>query len=298
MAQLNGSLGWIGVADEAVAYGTIGVIGDMEYLQGISAKATFNRNWIDTPTLGSDAPAIGLATSTHALLDIVTAHTNVEADLATLYGVGSASSSSVYDFADPAVDMTSLSAYFDMQGAEWDAVGCMPTKYVWNFSNSGPATLTTSFICQSMALWGGAARTEAVPPASEIVLPAGLTTFTIGGTAVAGVTGGSVTVERKLTGMERQALGTAILRQPILDGSSGPSIKITASFNCELDAALGNNTVAEIADILSATTSGAVVFSTFAIAGAQLIGDIPEAGRGLRTCTLNYNCTGLSVTTT
>lgn len=291
MSQFDRSLGWIAFADESVAYGTLGT--SLVYQQGISVSPTYNETRVVPPVLGSNAASTGTRLGSHFSGTVTLAHTDEQDDIGLLYGhFGSVATSTYTMGGTPAYD--SLSLFYDLNGVEYDVAGCIGRSLTWTLNNQDFSTVAVDLIGRAPVKYSGSARTPSIPPATELVTPAALSTFTIGGTAVAGITGATVTFSRQITGMERQVLGSANLRQPVIFGRP----TVTASFTLELDDDTGNDTVAVIDDLLADSAGQTIVLDNFSIAGAKVLGDLPELARGLGTVTVRVSGTGLTVVTT
>lgn len=290
MAQFDRSLGWVALAAESVAYGTLGA--SLVYQHGISVTPTFNEARVIPPVLGSVAAATGTRLNSNFTGTVTLAHTDEGDDVGVLYGHFGSLFTTTYTFGGtPAND--SLSLFYDLNGVEYDVPGCIGRSITWTLNNQDFSTVAVDLIGRAPVKYAGATRSPSLPPATELVKPSDLATFTIGGTNVFGITGATITYSRQVTGMERQRLGSAILAEPCIYGRP----TITASFNLELDDATGNDTVDLIDDLLADTAGANIVLDNFALTACKVMGDMPELARGLGNVNLRVQATGLSVIT-
>jgi len=290
MAPFNRSLGWVAFADESVAYGTLGA--SLVYQHGLSVSPTYNEIRVVPPVLGSVAISTGLRLGANFSGSVTLAHTDEADEVGVIYNHLASVSGGVYTFSGtPTSD--SLSLFYDLNGVEYDVAGCVASQISWTLNNQDISNVTVELIGRAPVKYAGAPRTPTYPPVSELVTPAALTTFTVGGDTVAGITGASITFSRQITGMERMTLGTSILRQPV--AFDRPSI--SASFSLDLDDSTGNDTVSLIDDLLADATGFTIVLDNFSLTGCKVVGDMPELTRGLGSMNLRVMATSLEVTT-
>jgi len=304
MAWIDGSLGWLGFANEAVAYGPLGAT-EVEQ-QGISCRINDGRNRISPPTLGSVAPDVGsLIVYTAPTVQCQLAYSHEYDDVGVLYntcanGAGAAGSHNFVDTPD-ATSVSVLAAYRDTAGTaivEYDVLGCIPRKIQWNLLNNGPSTIDVELPGKSFSAYEGSARTVNLPPDSEIVLPGSLqSTFTMSGPATNTFTSlksATIVWERPMLTTERIRLGASMIPQPVTTDRIG----ISGTFVLEFDTATNNDTLDIVTAFLANTSLGTVVVDRFTIGGAVMMGDIPELARGMRDLTVNWKATSLALVTT
>jgi hypothetical protein len=290
MAQIDRSLGWVALAAESVAYGTLGA--SLVYQQGISVSPTFNEVRTIPPVLGSVSASTGVRLASNFSGNVTLAHTDEGDDVGVLYGHFGSLSTATYTFGGTPVN-DSLSLFYDLNGIEYDVAGCYSSSITWTLANQDFSAVSFDLIGRAPVKYAGAPRTPSLPPATELVKPVDLTTFTVGGAAIAGISAATITYSRQITGMERQRLGTAVLAQPCVYGRP----TITASFTLELDDATGNDTIELIDDLLADTAGANIILDNFAIGGCKVVGDMPELARGLGTINLRVQAASLSVIT-
>jgi hypothetical protein len=293
MAQSNGSLGWIAIASEAVAYGTLGAT--LVYQHGIECGLKFQSTRVKPPILGSNAPHVGLQLLSHVEGPVTLGMSRSRAIIGNVYAHLASLTTNDYSFTGTPT-VPSLSVFADYSGVEYDTAGCIVRGITWDLRGGADfSRITLDMIGQTQVKYAGAARTPSVPADSALTIPSGLTTFTIGGTAVGSLKSATIGVQRSVSGADRQRMGSALIPQPNI-GADRPVI--TATFNVELNTATGDNTVAELDDLLSNTTIGDVVCSDFTLSGCYLLGEIPQLSRGFIEVPLQVGATGLVVTTT
>lgn len=291
MAQFDRSLGWVALADEAVAYGTLGT--SLVYQQGISVSPTFNEVRTIPPVLGSVSASTGVRLASNFSGTVTLAHTDEGDDVGVLYGHFGSVSSGTYTFGGTPV-YDSLSLFYDLGGVEYDVAGCVASSVTWNLVNQDFSTVAFDLIGRAPVKYSGSARTPSLPPATELVKPVDLATFTVGGTPIAGISGATITYSRQVTGMERQRLGTSVLAEPCIYGRP----TITATFTLEMDDATGNDSLDTIDNMLADAAGANIVLDNFALGGCKVVGDMPELSRGLGSVSLRVQATSLAVVTT
>lgn len=294
MGQFNGDLGWMATSPEDSAYGTAGLVGDMQYQHGISASLKWNENRSIPPTIGSTDAHAGIQLATWWAGTWTLGHTDEQDDIGEIYANVASESSQVYTMGGTP-SKTSLTYFADLNGVEYDFDGGIVQGITWNLSASEFSTVDLELIGQGVAKWGGASRTPTRPPATEIITPGDLSTFTIGGTSLAGcVKGATIKWGWPTTDIGRQRLGSTELPQPIRVDRQ----VVTATFNLELDDATSADTVDVLDDLLSNTTLGTIILDNFAMSGCDATGELPDLAAGLIDVTLSVVGTGLIVTTT
>lgn len=283
------SLGWIALAAEST-YGTLGT--SLVYQQGISVQPTFNRTRVVPPVLGSVTPHVGRTMNSSWSGTVTLGHTDEGDDIGLLYGHFGSVSTGDYTFGGtPVTD--SLSLFYDLNGVEYDVAGGVASGLTWTLNNQDYSRVAVQMAGRAVTKYSGATRSPSLPPASELVTPGDLSTFTVGGTAVAGITGGSITYTRNVTGMDRQRLGATTMPQPELHGRA----VIEATFNLELDDTTGNDTVALIDSLLADSSAGTIIANNFELSGCHPIGDLPVLERGMGPVSYKVQATGLVVST-
>jgi hypothetical protein len=196
--------------------------------------------------------------------------------------------------------VASLSAFLNYGSAtlEYDYTGLVARSIAWDLRGDGQySTITLDMIGQAVVENNTDRGSISHPADSLLTIPSGLTTFTVnydGATAVGSLKSAQIAVERSVSGMERQRMGAAILPQPVI-GNERPVIR--ATFNLEMSAATGNNTVALLARWLSGSTLGTITCSDFVLTGCQPVGEFPSLERGFIDHPLQVEATGLVVTT-
>lgn len=293
MAQFNGDLGWIATSPEAVAYGTAGILGDMVYHHPISASLKLQENRSVPPTLSTFYHA-GVRLATWIDGSVTIGHTDQQAEMGDIYSHMASVSSTDYTFGGtPTID--SLTFFCDIDDVEYDFTGCIVRGITWNLSASEYSTVNLDVIGQAVAKWGGAARTPTTHDTAEIVTPGDLSTFTIGGTSLAGcVKGATINWTWATTDIGRQRCGTTVIPQPLRVGRR----VVTATFNLELDDATNADTVDVLDDFISNTSLGTIILDEFTLAGCVATGELPDLSTGLTDVTLSVIGTGLLVGTT
>jgi hypothetical protein len=289
MAQFNGDLGWIAAAAEST-YGTLG--STLVYQQGISAALKLDENRSIPPVLGSVASDPGNRLASWIAGSISLGHSDEADDVGILYGNCGSVSTGTYNFGGTAVN-DSLSFFVDLDGVEYDFAGCVIQGITWNLSGGDYSTMDLDVIGRSVAKYAGAARTASLPPASEVVVPGDLSTFTVGGTAVGSLKSATINWSWPLSDIGRQRLGSTSLPQPARVGRQS----ITATFNVELNDDTGDDTVDLIDSYIADTALGQIVCDNFALSGCVMTGDLPDLAAGLRDVTISVTATGLLVIT-
>jgi len=293
MSQYNGSTGWIALAVEAVEYGTAGT--PLVYQHGLGCSLRLVEGRVKSPVLGSNAPDIGRRLNSYVEGGIELGLAASEAILGPLYRTMASEAGTIYSFTGtPAAD--SITAFVDYGGTEYDYTGLVTRSLTWQLNGAGEySTVSADFIGRAMTKYDGSARTTDIPAASGLTIPSGLTTFTVGGTDVASLKSATITVQRSVSGIERQRLGSAVLPQPII-GADRPVI--SATFNLELDAdgANDNDTIALLDDYLAGTSTGTIALGNFQMSGTQPVGEVPNLARGFVEFTLNVEATGMTIT--
>ena len=293
MSQFQGNLGWIAIGNEAAAYGTAAITDDMVYQHAIRSSMKPQETRIKSPALGSNSATTGLRILSWSSGQVTIGHSDEGDEVGVIYSHFGSLATATYTFGGTPT-VTSHTVFVDYNGVEYDFVGCCANSISWNLINNGVSTITLDYIGRYPSKYGGAARSPSLPPEAEIVVPGDLATFTIGGTAIGSCTLSTITFSHPFTGMERTPLGSAVLRQPIR--SDRPTI--TATFNVELDSADGNNTVAELDDLIGDGAPGAIVLDNFTLGGCKFVGEIPDLQAGLVGVTLSVEAESLTVVTT
>jgi len=292
MAWLNGSFGWLALGSEAVAYGTLAAT--PVYQHGVSSTLKLVEVRAVPPTLGGNAPHTGLRLASYVEGGVVLGMSRVRTVLGNIYAHMASLSTNDYSFTGTPT-VTSLSAFCDFGGVEYDYKGLIARSIAWELKGAGDySTISLDFIGQAQEKYSGAARSPSLPADSLLVTPVGLTTFTINGTVVNSCKLARISVERSVSGIDRQRLGSATLPQPVI-GNERP--RITATFEVELDTATSNNTVAELDKFYSDATLGTIIIKDHTLTGCQPIGTPPDLGRGFVPLTISVEATGLTVTT-
>lgn len=297
MAQFDRSLGWVAF-DTETSYGT--AEDSPVYQHGISVSPTYNEARPIPQTLGSNSAHVGRRINTHWSGSVTLGHSDEADDLEILYAHFGTDASVAHTWViGSTIENDSLTLLYDLNGVVFTVNGCIGSGITWNLANNDYSTCVVDLIGRAPTR-GDSSGSPTLPPASELVVPGDLGTFTVGGTAIAGIMGATISYTRQITGMDRQRLGSAVLPQPIIYGRP----TITATFNLELDDTTGNDTVAEIDEMLAnnlvgeaqAGTAGTIVLDNFTLTGCQMLGDLPELSRGLAPFTFRVAATGLSVT--
>lgn len=291
MAQFQGNLGYIAIGSEAVAYGTAAAA--PVYQHAISSNLKPMETRIKNPALGSNSASAGLRILTWSSGGVTIGHSDEGDEVGVIYAHFGSLSTATYSFGGTPT-VTSHTVFVGYEGLEYEFVGCCANSITWNLVNNGISTIALDYIGR-FPTKQTPVGSPTLPPEAEIVVPGDLATFTIGGTAVGSLTSATITFSWPFTGMDRTALGTSILRQPIR--SDRPTI--TATFNVELDDAVGNNVEAELDDLIADTAAGAIVLDQFALGGCVYqVESLPTLQSGLIPVTLSVEATSLLVTTT
>ncbi|RLA17026.1 MAG: hypothetical protein DRQ62_15405 [Gammaproteobacteria bacterium] len=294
MGQFNGDLGWMATAPEDSAYGTAGATIDMQYQQGISASLKWNENRNIPPTLGSTDAHPGIQLATWWAGTWLLGHTDEEDEVGEIYANVASVSSQVYTMGGTP-DKASLTYFTDLNGVEYVFDGGIVQGITWNLSASEFSTMSLDLIGQGVSKWGGASRTPTRPPATEIITPGDLGTFTIGGVSLAScIKGATINWAWPTTDIGRQRLGSTEIPQPIRVGRQ----TVAATFNLELDSGSNANTVDILDDLLDNSSLGTIILDNFTLGGCVATGELPDLASGLIDVTLSVAGTGLLVTTT
>ena len=291
MATPQGNLGWIAVADEAVAYGTIGA--SPVYQHGISSTMGFRASHATPRRLGL-AQGITQRGTSYADGEIVLALSHETNDLAVLYDVGGNDSTGTYTFgANTAPDEGSVSLFIDHGGVEYDYVGCKPTFYQWDIVPDAAATLTVGFVGQSVVKYVGAPRSPTLPPLTEIVMPSDIRQLVVNSNSLE-FKRATVRFECPKTSTERAAIGLAAIAEPVASGN----YVITGSIDLELDDTANNDTITVIDDLFTDGDQATIAFgSDISLATCYMTGEPPAQSEGLQLFTLNFMSPTLTVVT-
>ena len=251
---------------------------------------------IEPKLLGNVSPAQTVAYDTHMVSDgfqmAVPWKEAVAGPLFKNLAAETGAGPFLYDF-DDTPDTPSLCVIQDYGEGNYAIVstGCMINSLEFVFEPGNCGVINVQF--------NGASQAEkSSPPAvviplnSYISMPGDLSAFTVGGTAVA-PRSFKFRAEQPLTGADRKQYGSTAIKQPIPAGARFFGCDLTF----ELDDATGEDTVAELNDVLGGTDLGDIV-ATFGanniitLGTATALSGVPDVRSGVQEFTIP--CRGIS----
>ena len=291
MGSYLGDAGGIKVGKEAVAYGTVAAT--LVAQHPVSATLGTRVQRIAPTWLGVQANSSSKFALSYSDGELVVLHNPSRAVTGPIYEQLGKLTTNTYAFGTGVTpDAVSMSAQIDHGGYLAQYLGLVVNSIRWDFSMGEATKVTVGCIGRkgTKETWS-AAFTQ--PAESGIHMPSDLGTVTVGGTAVC-LLSGTITVSRPVTGADRICLGGTAIKQPQQNGRWS----VTGSFNCELSADSGNNTVAELDDYLANTALGDIVVDDWTLGTCYMVGDPPALGAGLATFPINVEALSLSLVTT
>lgn len=291
MASYIGDAGGIKVGKEAVAYGTLAA--SLIAQHPVSATLGDRVRRISPNHLGVQANSLSKFALGYSDGEIVVCHNPSRAVTGPLYEAMGKLTTNTFAFGTGvAPDATSLSVQIDHGGYLKQYLGCVVNSLRWEFSMTEATKLTVGLIGRkgTKETWS-AAFTQ--PAESGIHMPGDFGTVTVGGVAMC-LLSGTIEVTRPVTGADRICLGGTAIKQPQQSGRWS----VTGSFQCELSADTGNNTVGELDDYLAHTSLGDIVVDDWTLGTCYMVGDPPALGPGIATFPLNVEALSLALVTT
>lgn len=290
MASYLGDAGGITVGAEAVAYGTAAATFVPQH--PVSATLGTRVQRIAPTHLGVQANSLAKFATSYSDGELVVLHNASRAVMGPIYTQLGKLTTATYAFGTGVTpDAVSMSAKVDHGGLLMQYLGLVVNSIRWDFSMGEATKVTVGVIGRKGTKESFAAITQ--PAESGIHMPSDIGTVTVGGVAMC-LLSGSITVSRPLTGSDRVCLGGSTIKQPQQTGRWS----VTGSFNCEVSADTGNNTVGELDDYLAGTALGDIVLDDWTLGTCYMVGDPPALGSGLATFPMNVEALSLALVTT
>lgn len=289
MAVRIGDSGGIRVAPETT-YGTAGTVYVVQHARGASLAP--KRNLLPPGQLGIENPATRRYGVPFVDSEIMLAYDDSRAVIGPLLAACGKLTTNDYTIGDGAApdNAIGLTVWVDYGGYAVRYVGCRISSLRFEFQPDAPVVLTVGMIGQSFA--SQAVVPLVAPAEAGIVYESDLTTYTVGGVSVKGLSG-TVEVQFPLVGTDRHLLGSGTIKKPEYAGRA----KITGSLTVELTNDTGENTEALLAMFMSGITAGDVVLGGFQLPAAYMTGDFPGLGEGITTFPFNIEAQELVITT-
>lgn len=291
MAAPIGALGGVAVAPEST-YGTLGTV--LTWLHAISSTLG-QRRQIVQPSHIRVGRYTNIEYSRGWVEGEISADFTFEQDVVgpLLAACGTVSTATYTIAPDTAPDTNALSVFVNHGGKEWSHAGCKPTGLRIDMPAHESAKITVPMIGLVQAAVVSP-HTVTRPSEALVALPTDIGALTIGGTAMQ-MRSASINVELPKTGNERFVYGSPTIKEP---HPSGPAL-ITATINVDLDDTTGANSIAELADFLSATALGTIAWAGgITLTGCMMTGDPPALQVGVQEFAINVQATGLTIVTT
>lgn len=291
MASYIGDAGGIKVGKEAVAYGTLAATLIAQHPVSSTLGTRVRR--IASSHLGVQANSQSKFALPYSDGEIVVLHNPSRAVTGPIYESLGKLTTNTFAFGTGVTpDAVSLSAQIDHGGYLAQYLGLVVNSIRWDFSMNEATKVTFGSIGRkgTKETWS-AAFTQ--PAESGIHMPGDFGTVTVGGVAMC-LLSGSITVSRPVTGADRMCLGGTTIKQPQQNGRWS----VTGSFQCELSADTGNNTVGELDDYLAGTALGDIVVDDWTLGTCYMVGDPPALGTGIATFPINVEALSLALVTT
>lgn len=290
MAVRIGDNGGIRVAPEST-YNTAGTVYVVQHAR--AATLAPKRELLAPGQLGSANPATRRYGVPFADSEIVLAWNDSRAVVGDLLAAAGNLTVNDYTIGDGSAfdNDIGLTVWVDYGGYAVRYTGCRIQTLRWEFQPNAPVVFTVGFLAAGFGAQTVAALTA--PAESGIVYESDMSGFSIGGTAVGGLTG-SIEVQFPIVGSDRHLLGASAIKKPVYAGRA----TITGALNVELTNDTGENTEAILALFMAGSTLGEIILGDFSLAACYMNGDFPALGEGITQFPINFTAQELVVTTT